>query len=150
MSRAFVVLLIVAVLFSSCASMNAEDQRFYGLYLTDPHPVPVDSSHRPPGVMAICSFLLPGLGELICGQVGWGFFWLLIGSITWPIGPPIAAYVDAETANKEWVAEAYKPIYMAEKSRDQQEREKERDEDRRDRRFGSGRAPSVNVVAPNV
>ncbi len=36
-----------------------------------------------PGLAAVLSFILPGLGQIYNGQVGWAIFWLIITPGFW-------------------------------------------------------------------
>jgi TM2 domain-containing membrane protein YozV len=55
-----------------------------------------------PGLMSVCSFLIPGLGQMICGEVGRGFGWLGGAVGCWAVvgaGAVIQAYGAMNTAD---------------------------------------------------
>jgi|TARA_R110000824_G_scaffold168152_2_gene345198 TM2 domain-containing membrane protein YozV len=43
----------------------------------------VDEVASQPGVGAVLSFILPGLGQLYAGRFGWGLFWFIITPGLW-------------------------------------------------------------------
>ncbi|MCO5168352.1 MAG: TM2 domain-containing protein [Planctomycetes bacterium] len=113
--------LSLALTFQGCMNLTPEQQRFYGLYLTDTNPSVIDAPSKNAAVATILSVILPGLGHVYLGEPGWAVAWLLLGTLTWPLGAPIAAYADTGTVNRAFVADAYQPVYMAQEARRRQE-----------------------------
>lgn len=135
--RGILLTLVLTLSLQACVSLTPEQQRFYGLYLTDPEPVPLDAPSRSAGVAALLSLLIPGLGHAYLGEWGWAAAWFfLLGPLTYPIGAPIAAAIDTPTVNKGLVADEYRPVYMAQEGRRRKEEEDRRNriDERQDRR----------------
>lgn len=131
-------------------SLSPEQNRYYGLYLSDPDPVPVDAGNKNAAIAAVLSLLIPGVGHLYLEEPGWALAWLVLGIFVVPIiGAPIAAAMDTNTANKARTAETYMPLYHAKEARKRREREEKEEREARERREREGRAqPSTTVVLP--
>lgn len=57
-----------------------------------------------PGVAAILSFFLPGLGQLYNGCIFRGLIWFLFVGFSWPFAGPLTLIVHAISA---WTAFSY-------------------------------------------
>jgi TM2 domain-containing membrane protein YozV len=36
-------------------------------------------------IAAICSFIIPGLGQLVQGRILWALFWLIMAGVLWVV-----------------------------------------------------------------
>jgi len=102
--------LTAALLLSGCVSITPEQEHYYALYQTDPHP-PFPAPEVSELQIAVSSLFLPGVGHLIIGEPQWAPLWCLLGILS-PGTAPIAAVADARTVNRIQIAEEYKK-YLA-------------------------------------
>ncbi len=66
-----------------------------------------DADRYEPGLMSACSFIIPGLGQMICGEVGRGFGWFGGAVGCWALvglGAGLEAYGSLENVNNRGIS----------------------------------------------
>jgi len=109
-SRVVALVLVACLLFTpACASarLTELEAQLYAAYLADEDAPELEGPWLP-GLAAVLSLFVPGLGHFYLVEPSTGVLWATFGLVTVPFGGPvIAAYSDADTYNQRSIARQY-------------------------------------------